>query len=170
MASLSRDREPVKGSKVETFISSIRTHCLSGEGVWSFLSCLLCESSILLNDSFQILSKPSLQITLAERAPIPPLWHIVTEKCTMLSGQSSSIWICDSIQAQNGNWVWWWGPASVLPPYIYIFCRLQREVSIHVENTGILQNSHLCQNISGQHPESWLLSLSSLPHTIRSRP
>jgi len=91
MASLSGDREPVKGSKVKTFMSSIQIHCLSGEGAWSFLSCLLHEPSIPLNDSFQILSKPSLQITLVERAPILPLWHIVTKKCTMLSGQSSSM-------------------------------------------------------------------------------
>jgi len=135
MASLFRNREPVKGPKVKTFISSIWTHCLSGEGAWSFLSCLLHEPSILLNDSFQTLSKPSLQITLAGRASILPLWHIVTKKCTMLSGQSSSmmnLW-------QDTSTKWQLSPVmgsgvSSTPIYSHILQTTKRSKCTHWEH------------------------------------
>jgi hypothetical protein len=63
---------------------------------------VLCKSSILLNDSFLIASRPSQQRTLVGRDLMPPLWHIAIGKCTTANGQLS--WMVNSWKHTSTEW------------------------------------------------------------------
>jgi hypothetical protein len=63
---------------------------------------VLCKSSILLNDSFLIPSRPSQQQTLAGRDLMPPLWCIAIGKCTTANGRLS--WTMNSWKHTSTEW------------------------------------------------------------------